>query len=70
MATDWVHIDTAHDMVNEEMQKRLAWQDVAQEFRAACEMDGFGGVKAVNFKHMTAAVEMYETTLKRYGQVE
>ena len=53
-------------MLNAVRKEADLFRDVAYAFATACEIDGFGGVKSVNLKYLTAAIEMYSKLLKEY----
>ena len=44
-----------------------AFRDCAYAFSTACEEDGFGGVKNVDMKYISAALKMYKKVLKEFG---
>lgn len=68
MATDWVHIDTAWEMVNEAKTETLAFRDAAYAFASACEEDGFGGVRHVDMRLLSAAFRMYKQLTEKHGE--
>jgi hypothetical protein len=44
-----------------------AFKDCAYAFSTACEEDGFGGVRQVDMKYISAALKMYKKVLKEFG---
>lgn len=67
MATDYIHIDDAHEQMKDLIREMNAFRDVAYAFATACEEDGFGGVRNVDMRYLSAAFKMYKQTLEKYG---
>lgn len=70
MATDYIHIDDAQEQMRELIQEMNAFRDASYAFATACEEDGFGGVRNVDMKYLSAAFRMYKKTLEKYGPNE
>lgn len=68
MATDWIHIDDAHEQMQELIKEKNLFRDVAYAFATACEADGFGGVRNVDMNYLSAAFRMYNQLISEYGE--
>jgi hypothetical protein len=67
MATDYIHIDEAQENMKQLIREMNAFRDCSYAFSTACEEDGFGGVRNVDMKYISAAFKMYKKVLKEFG---
>lgn len=70
MSTEYIHIDDAQEQMSDLIKEMNAFRDVAYAFSTACEEDGFGGVRNVDMKYLSAAFKMYKQVLGKYGTNE